>query len=106
MEEFLLSALLKFPEKNINGIKKEDQVKQYVLVLGEAELGTKNTLSMLTESLLEKVGVPIGHAIAISEAAHSSCVRDGNNYSFLLLIYRSTAKEGEKPSGILCQWTY
>jgi hypothetical protein len=44
-------------------------VKKYASVLVDAELTGEKTLSKLTEERLEKLGIPLGHAVAIAEAA-------------------------------------
>jgi len=71
VEAFLLSALVDFPEVNSKGEKKEEQVRKYASLLVEAELADEKTLSKLTEERLEKLGIPLGHAVAIAEAAQS-----------------------------------
>jgi hypothetical protein len=67
----LLNALANFPETNSKGEKKVDQVSKYASLLVEAELGAENTLYLLTEERLEKLGIPLGHAAAIAEAAQN-----------------------------------
>ena len=69
INDFLLSALDEFPEVNIKGEKKEVLVEKYTSKLVEAELSAEKTLSKLTEERLEKLGIPLGHAAAIAEAA-------------------------------------
>jgi hypothetical protein len=69
VEGFLLSALVGFPEVNSKGEKKIDQVKKYAPLLVAAELAGEKTLSKLTKERLIKLGIPLGHAVAIAIAA-------------------------------------
>ena len=69
IEGFLLSALKDFEEVNSKGEKKVEQVKKYASLLVEAELAGEKTLHELDESTLRELGLPLGHARAISKAA-------------------------------------
>jgi len=71
IEGFLLSALVDFEEINSKGEKKVEQVKKYASLLVDAELAGEKTLNELDESTLRELGLPLGHARAISKAAQS-----------------------------------
>jgi hypothetical protein len=49
--------------------KKEDTINKYAALLRKAKLAGEKTLSKLTEDRLEKLRIPTGHAVYISEAA-------------------------------------
>jgi len=69
IERFLFKALENFPEVNSKGEKKEDSIKKYAKLLIDTELSSEKTLHLLTEERLNKLGIPLGHAAAIAEAA-------------------------------------
>jgi hypothetical protein len=67
---FLLSALVDFPAIDEDTKeRKEDTVNRYVALLRKQKLAGEKTISKLTEERLEKVGIPLGHAVAIAGAA-------------------------------------
>ena len=70
IERFLLSALVDYPEVNSKGEVKVEQVKKYASLLVKAKLADEKILSKLTEELLEILGIPLDHAVAISEAGN------------------------------------
>ena len=70
IEGFLLSALVDFEEIDEDTKeKKEDTANRYAALLRKEKLAGEKTLSKLTEERLEKLGIPLSHAITIAEAA-------------------------------------
>ena len=72
IELFLLSALTDFSEIDEETRKtKSETVKEYATLLLKAKLTGEKTLKLLTRENLVLTGIPIGPAIAISNAAQS-----------------------------------
>jgi len=64
----LFKALENFPEVD-EGEKKEDTIKLYSQTLRKVKLSGEKTLHLLKKEDLVGLGIPLGHAAAIAEAA-------------------------------------
>lgn len=72
IEGFLLSALVDFPAIDEDTKeKKEDTVNRYAALLRKEKLAAKRILYQLTKDRLQKLGLPLGYAHAISKAAQN-----------------------------------
>jgi hypothetical protein len=86
IEAFLQSALVDFPA--IDEETKEETINRYANLLRKEKLHLKNTLNELDESTLRGLGIPIGHARAISRAV----VKKGFFLIYLFLLCNSIYK--------------